>query len=94
MVFYAYDIPMMSPWHPWFEHIKLRLAQNGPEPVVGVDAVEVARVALLHDAATEGVFGDVDAMAIAVLRSVGECWGWGQGGCGKKLLEAQVHLSL
>ena len=44
-----------------------RLAQDGPEPVLGADPVEVARVALLHDAATEGVLGDVDAMAIAVL---------------------------
>lgn len=46
---------------------KPSLAQDGPEPVVGADSVEVARVALLHDAATEGVLGDADAMAIAVL---------------------------
>ena len=44
-----------------------RLAQDRPEPVLGADPVEVARVALLHDAATEGVLGDMDAMAIAVL---------------------------
>ena len=53
--------------HRQSRHLRADLCQRGSEPVVGPYAVEVLRVAPLHDATTEGMLGDVNRMAVTVL---------------------------